>query len=56
MFMFHGSGPENWYSILRNGLRILSNTKYMTAGAAHGSGIYVASNVNIHSKFSSVLL
>ena len=46
VFLFHGSGPENWYSILRNGLKVLSNTKYMTAGAAMGKGIYVSCEVN----------
>ena len=30
------------YSILRNGLRDLSNSHMMTAGAARGAGIYVA--------------
>jgi len=34
---------ENWYSILRNGLRNLSNTSLMTAGAAYGQGIYASS-------------
>lgn len=34
---------ENWYSILRNGLRNLSNTSLMTAGAAYGAGIYASS-------------
>lgn len=38
--LFHGSASHNWYSILRNGLKNCSNTKLMTAGAAHGSGIY----------------
>jgi len=45
-FLFHGSSQENWYSILRNGLRVLSNTKYMTAGAAYGAGIYGSNNVH----------
>lgn len=40
--MFHGSGINNWYSIVRNGLRNLSNTGMMTAGAAYGAGIYSA--------------
>jgi Poly(ADP-ribose) polymerase catalytic domain len=44
MFCFHGSSMENWYSILRNGLRNLSNTALMTAGAAYGAGIYASSN------------
>jgi len=43
-FCFHGSSMENWYSILRNGLRNLSNTSLMTAGAAYGQGIYASSN------------
>ena len=41
-FVWHGSGVENWYSIIRNGLRVLSNTKLMTAGAAYGKGVYSA--------------
>lgn len=44
IFCFHGSALENWYSILRNGLRNLSNTSLMTAGAAYGQGIYASSN------------
>jgi hypothetical protein len=44
IFCFHGSSLENWYSILRNGLRNLSNTHLMTAGAAYGQGIYASSN------------
>jgi ubiquitin-conjugating enzyme E2 Q len=43
-FAFHGSSIENWYSILRNGIRNLSNTHLMTAGAAYGSGVYCAEN------------
>lgn len=42
IFTFHGSSIENWYSILRNGPRNLSNTKMMTAGAAYGQGVYSA--------------
>ena len=42
-FIFHGSSCENWYSILRNGIRVCSNTKYMTAGAARGAGVYGSS-------------
>jgi ubiquitin-protein ligase len=44
-FAFHGSAIENWYSILRNGIRNLSNTHLMTAGAAHGVGVYAAENI-----------
>lgn len=44
-FAFHGSGAENWYSILRNGLRSMSNTTYMSTGAAYGEGIYLATEL-----------
>lgn len=44
-FAFHGSAIENWYSILRNGIRNLSNTHLMTAGAAYGVGVYAAENM-----------
>lgn len=37
---FHGSSFGDWHSILRNGLKVMSNTKYLLNGAAHGSGIY----------------
>lgn len=41
---FHGSAFHNWHSILRTNLRNVSNTALMRAGAAHGPGIYLASN------------
>ncbi|CAI5999775.1 unnamed protein product [Closterium sp. NIES-64] len=41
-FAFHGSSTFNWFSILRNGLRSMSNTGYMSTGAAYGSGIYLS--------------
>ena len=40
---YHGSSIGNWHSILRGGLVVLSGTQYMSAGAAYGSGIYMAS-------------
>ena len=41
-YAFHGSATENWYSIVRNGLRNMSNSHLMTCGAAYGSGVYAA--------------
>ena len=41
-YAWHGSGIYNWHSILRMGLKNYSNTKYMSAGAAYGAGIYTA--------------
>eukprot|EP00742_Colponemidia_sp_Colp-10_P017001 GILJ01019527.1.p1 GENE.GILJ01019527.1~~GILJ01019527.1.p1 ORF type:complete len:929 (+),score=130.45 GILJ01019527.1:154-2787(+) len=52
-FAWHGSSTENWYSILRNGLRILSNTKLMTAGAAYGRGIYVSPTTQVSMGYST---
>ena len=48
VYLFHGSSPENWYSILRNGLKNLSHSHMMTAGAARGAGIYASSMVYIY--------
>jgi hypothetical protein len=44
---------ENWYSILRNGLRNLSNSSLMTAGAAYGQGIYASSQFNTSYGYSA---
>lgn len=53
MFCFHGSSLENWYSIMRNGLRNLSNSALMTAGAAYGAGIYASSNYQTSFGYTS---
>ncbi|GLJ33116.1 hypothetical protein SUGI_0666490 [Cryptomeria japonica] len=42
VFAFHGSYICNWYSILRNGLKCLSETGYMSAGNFLGNGIYLS--------------
>jgi len=42
IFAFHGSGIENWHSILRKGLINASGTKLQVNGAAYGSGIYLS--------------
>lgn len=47
LFLFHGSSYDNWYSIMRNGLKIMSNTKLMTTGAAYGTGIYLSNDINL---------
>lgn len=45
-YLYHGSKFENWYSIMRNGIKVCSNTTMMTAGAAYGKGIYTSDNFN----------
>lgn len=47
VFAFHGSGIGNWHSILRLGLKNYSNTKYMSAGAAYGVGVYFATQMSV---------
>ncbi|KAJ1448435.1 hypothetical protein M885DRAFT_539208 [Pelagophyceae sp. CCMP2097] len=44
---WHGSSPENWHSVLRNGLRNASGTKLQQHGAAHGSGVYLSTQFSL---------
>ena len=53
LFAWHGSWWGNWHSIVRNGLKVLSNTKYMSAGAAYGTGIYFADDLATSAGYSS---
>jgi Poly(ADP-ribose) polymerase catalytic domain len=50
--VFHGSGEENWYSIIRNGLKACSGTAWQSSGAAHGSGIYLGKTLSISVGYS----
>ncbi len=43
-YTWHGSSTSNWHSILRTGLKNLSNTSLMSTGAAYGAGIYMATD------------
>lgn len=43
-YFFHGSGIENWHSILRNGIKNASGTKLQVNGAAFGSGVYLGAD------------
>eukprot|EP00253_Pinus_taeda_P013918 PITA_13918 len=51
-FGFHGSVRENWYSILRNGLRCLTDTKLMTTGKTKGEGIYLADTLELATTYA----
>lgn len=55
-YLYHGSGAENWYSILRNGLQSGSEkgktTKFFRNGQAYGSGIYLSDAVNLSMGYS----
>lgn len=50
--LFHGSNSACWYSILRNGIKVLSNTSLQKNGAAYGSGIYVSDSYNFALGYS----
>jgi hypothetical protein len=51
--VYHGSRAQNWYSILKHGLRIMSNTPYMSTGAAHGVGVYVSPDASTAQTYAS---
>mmetsp|Transcript_15085 Transcript_15085/g.34333 ORF Transcript_15085/g.34333 Transcript_15085/m.34333 type:complete len:410 (+) Transcript_15085:82-1311(+) len=51
---FHGSRPENWSSILRTGLKNVSNTTKMEHGAAHGEGVYLTPNIRMAARYSGM--
>lgn len=44
-YLFHGSSLGNWHSIVRNGIKNMSQTKFMTTGAVYGNGIYLSDNI-----------
>lgn len=52
-FGFHGSRRENWYSILRNGVRCFSSTKLMSSGNSLGDGIYLADNLHYSAGYAT---
>lgn len=46
-YLFHGSKLGNWHSILRTGIKNMSGTRFMSAGAAYGNGVYLSDDFNI---------
>lgn len=45
--LVHGTNIANLYSMMRNGVRSMSNSKkYMTNGAVYGSGIYLTDSIH----------
>jgi ubiquitin-protein ligase len=51
---FHGSNIDSWYSILRNGIKNMSNTSLMRAGASYGPGVYLSSNYGLSFCYSKI--
>lgn len=52
-YRVHGSRYGCWHSIMKNGILNMSNTKYMTCGAAYGSGVYLSPNINVSLGYCS---
>ncbi len=46
-YLYHGSPFHCWYSIIKNGLKVMSQTAFMTSGAAHGNGIYLSDQLQM---------
>jgi hypothetical protein len=53
-YAFHGSPAPNWHRILRTGLKNLSGTSMQLHGAAHGAGVYLATNVQTSMGYSQI--
>jgi hypothetical protein len=51
-YLYHGSPLANWQSIMRNGLKVTSNTAWMTTGAIMGDGIYCSDTLNVSWSYS----
>lgn len=53
-YLYHGSPMGNWYSIIRNGLKNMSKTQYMTTGAVYGDGIYLSNAMSVSRSYCGV--
>lgn len=51
-YLYHGSPLQNWHSIMRNGLKVMSGTPLMTTGAVYGNGIYLSDSLLISYSYS----
>jgi hypothetical protein len=50
--LYHGSAIQNWYAIVRHGLKSMSKTLLQKNGAAHGHGIYLSNDFNLSKTYS----
>jgi ubiquitin-protein ligase len=51
--LYHGSRSENWHSIMCNGLKSGSKSKYFLHGAAYGNGIYLSNDIRMSLGYST---
>lgn len=49
---FHASHVDAWYSIIRNGLQVLSKTSMQVHGNAFGDGIYTSNQLAVSRSYS----
>lgn len=50
-YLYHGSPVGNWFSIMKNGIKNMSDTKYMTTGKVLGRGVYLTSDLSIACQY-----
>lgn len=55
-FLFHGSSLWSWYSIIKNGLKVMSGTALQANGAAYGNGIYLSDSFDMSFSYSSMTM
>ncbi len=53
IYLYHGSRSENWHSIMCNGLKSGSKSKYFLHGAAYGNGIYLSNDIRMSLGYST---
>ena len=57
VYLYHGSPFENWYSIMRSGIKIGSkNKKFFLNGAVYGDGIYLSNDIILALNYSRCAL
>ena len=52
-FLFHGSPFYCWYSIIKNGLKIMSGSSLQANGSLYGDGVYFSNNFNLSLKYAN---
>ena len=54
VWLWHGSWPDRWYSILHNGLHDYSGTSFeRNGGAWYGNGVYQSDHYNVSFNYAS---
>jgi hypothetical protein len=53
-YLYHGSPFHCWYSIIKNGLKVMSGTEFQTTGAAYGNGIYLSDQLATSYSYARV--